>query len=141
MLPCHRCFPSAKKEGSWPLGIIPPTEGGLDRETWLRLIGGLTEHSPAGPDTRCLAYYSPATLGFHDLEHRVVREGRLGDAELLYDDPGTDFSPSNLWAQDRSWCLSTDYDLWGTKVTGPAALTEALLGDVELEAVRLPWDT
>ncbi|RSD11635.1 hypothetical protein EIY87_33210 [Amycolatopsis eburnea] len=139
LLPGHRCFPSVKKEGSWPLGIVPPTEGSLDRETWLRLIDVLTEQSPAGPDTRCLAYYSPATLGFHDLEHLTVREGRLGDAASLYDDPEVDFSPSNLWAEDRSWCLCTDYDLWGTKVAGPRALIEALLGDVELEAVRLPW--
>ena len=63
----------------------------------------------------------------------------LGDAEILYDNPETGFSPSNLWAEDRSWC--TDYDLKGTKVAGPAALIEALLTDVELEAVRLPWAT
>jgi hypothetical protein len=59
LLPSHRCFPSATKEGSWPLGIVPPAEGSLDRETWTRLIDVLIEHSPAGPDTPCLAYCSP----------------------------------------------------------------------------------
>ncbi|MEU9366367.1 hypothetical protein AB0D71_16800 [Streptomyces avermitilis] len=62
LLPSHRCFPSAKKEGSRPLGIRPPTEGSLDRETWNRLIEMLTEHSPAGADTRCLAYCNPLML-------------------------------------------------------------------------------
>ncbi|MCR6485191.1 hypothetical protein M8542_20385 [Amycolatopsis sp. OK19-0408] len=138
-LPGYQCFPSAKKDGSWPLGIIPPTEGSLDRETWIRLITLLAEHSPAGADTPSLAYYSPATLGFPDLENLVVRAGRLGDAECLYDDCEVDFSPSNLWPDDHSWCLGTDYDLWGTKVVGPPALIEALLDDPELEAVRLPW--
>ena len=139
LLPSHRCFPSATKEGSWPLGIVPPAEGSLDRETWTRLIDVLIEHSPAGPDTPCLAYYSPLVLGATDFENLNVRAGKLGNAEILYDDPEIDFSPSNLWAEDRSWCLCTDYDLWATKVAGPSRLVEALLSDVEIEAVRLPW--
>ncbi|MFG2492430.1 hypothetical protein ACGFSD_15455 [Streptomyces caniferus] len=139
LLPSYRCFPSVKKEDSWPLGIVPPTEGSLDRETWLRLIGILTEHSPAGPNTLCLAYYNPLMLAAADFDDLHVRTGRLGDAEILYDDAETDFSPSNLWAEDRSWCLCTDYDLWATKVAGPPALIEALLNDAEIEAVRLPW--
>lgn len=138
MMPCYRCFPSIKKEGSWPLGIIPPTEGSLDRETWTRLIGVLTEFGPAGRDTACLAYYNPLTLGAEDFDNLHVRAGRLGDAGLLYDHSEADFSPSNLWAEDRSWCLCTDYDLWATKVAGPPALIDALLSDAEIEAVRLP---
>ncbi|MFE2012604.1 hypothetical protein [Streptomyces sp. NPDC059491] len=139
LMPSHRCFPSAKKEGSWPLGIIPPTEGSLDRETWSRLVALLTQYSPAGPDTRCSAYYNPMLLGTFDFENLHVRAGRLGDAQILYDQPEVDFSPSNLWADDRSWVVCTDYDLWGTKVAGPPALVDALLNDSEIEAVRLPW--
>ena len=75
LLPSYRCFPSAKKEGSWPLGIVPPTEGSLDRETWNRLIAILTEHSSAGPDTPCLAYYNPMMLGATDFDNLHVRCG------------------------------------------------------------------
>jgi hypothetical protein len=139
LLPSYRCFPSAKKEGSWPLGIDPPTEGSLDRVTWNRLVGILTEYGFAGPDTPILAYYNPLLLGATDFDNLHVRAGRLGDAEILYDNPEVDFSPSNLWAEDRSWVLCTDYDLWATKVAGPPALIEALLNDTEIEAVRLPW--
>jgi hypothetical protein len=139
LLPSYRCFPSIRKDGSWPLGIVPPTEGSLDRETWTRLMDILAEHGPAGPDTPCLAYYSPLTLGAEDFDNLRVRAGHLGDTGMLYDNPETDFSPSNLWAEDRSWCLCTDYDLWATKVAGPPALIEALSSDVELEAVRLSW--
>ncbi|WP_328617335.1 hypothetical protein OHS18_14015 [Amycolatopsis sp. NBC_00355] len=138
LLPSHRCFPSAKKDGSRPLGIVPPTEGSLDRETWTRLIGILTEHSPAGPETRCLAYYSPLTLGTTEFEKLHVRAGNLGDAGILYDNPETGFSPSDFRAEDRSWCLCTDYDLWATKVAGSPLLVEALVSDVEIEAVRPP---
>ncbi|GAB7184521.1 hypothetical protein ATKI12_4352 [Kitasatospora sp. Ki12] len=140
MLPCYRCLPSVRKNGSWPLGIRPPTEGSLDRETWNRLVTVLTAYSPGGPDTRCFAYYNPLMLDY-DFENLHVRAGRLGDAALLYDTDDADFSPSNLWAADRSWVLCTDYDLWGTKVAGPPALIEALLADPELEALRLPWAT
>ncbi|WP_411146265.1 hypothetical protein [Streptomyces sp. x-80] len=139
LLPSYRCFASAKKDGSWPLSISPPTEGSLDRETWNRLITLLTEHGPAGADTCCLAYYNPLMLGHTDFENLHARSGRLGDAPALYDNPEADFSPSNLWAEDRSWVLCTDYDLWATKVAGPAPLIEALLNDTEIEAVRLPW--
>ncbi|WP_314251598.1 hypothetical protein [Streptomyces sp. DSM 40907] len=139
LMPSYRCFPSVKREGSWPLGMIPPTEGSLDRETWNRLIAILTRHSPAGPDTRCLAYYNPLALGAVDFENLHVRAGRLGDAEILYDRSEADFSPSNLWADDRSWVLCTDYDLWATKIAGPPALVNALLNDREIEAMRLSW--
>lgn len=138
-LPSYRCFPSAKKGNSWPLGIRPPTEGSLDRETWDRLIGLLVRYSPAGTATRCLGYYNPLMLGATDFDSRHVRAGRLGDARILYDVPDADFSPSNLWAENRSWVTCTDYDLWATKVAGPTALIDALLGDTEIEAVRLPW--
>ncbi|MGW9212314.1 hypothetical protein ACWGR4_35790 [Embleya sp. NPDC055664] len=74
-LPSFRCFSSAMKNGSWPLGIVPPTEGSLDRETWIRLMDILIAHSPAGPDTRCLAYYNPLALGAVDFDNLHVRAG------------------------------------------------------------------
>ncbi len=124
--------------GSRPLGLVPPTEGSLVRETWNRLTALLTRYSPAGPDTRCLAYCSPLTLGAADFDSLHVREGRLGDAGVLYDQSEADFSPANFWADDHSWVLCTDYDLWATKAAGSPALIEALLNDSDTEAVRLP---
>ncbi|MEU8135629.1 hypothetical protein [Streptodolium elevatio] len=139
LLPCYRCLPFSPKEGSRLPDIALPTEGSLDRETWNRLIGILAECSPAGPDTPCMAYYSPLLLGVADFDNLLIRSGRLGDAEVLYDHPEVDFSPSNLWAEDRSWVLCTDYDLWATKVAGHPDLVDALLNDTEIEALRLPW--
>ncbi|MEU7206553.1 hypothetical protein [Streptomyces sp. NPDC045470] len=92
----------------------------MDRDTWNRLIALLVEYSPDGTDTACFAYYNPLMTAGCDFENLHVRAGRLGDAKLLYDNPEIDFSPSNLWAADRSWVLCTDYDLWATKVCGPA---------------------
>ncbi|MFF3624771.1 hypothetical protein [Streptomyces sp. NPDC002467] len=139
-LPDYRSFPSLRESGGWPVGIIGPSECTLNRADWDRLIEILTEHGPQGPDTRCLAYYTPLGQGAEDFDNLHVRAGRLADAKALYDHPDEGWwTPSNFWADDRSWILCTDYDLWATKVVGPAPLVEALLGDPEIEAVRLPW--
>ncbi|MGW8376456.1 hypothetical protein [Streptomyces sp. ODS28] len=144
-LPCLHCLPSARMaDGSWPAGIAVPTEGSLDRETWNRLTALLTAFAPEGPATPCRAYYNPlarfaATGDATEYDTRCVRAGTLGGARALYDAEETAFSPSNLWPEDRTWVLCTDYDLWGTKVVGPKPLIERLLRDEDLEAVRLPW--
>ncbi|MFF9978760.1 hypothetical protein [Streptomyces erythrochromogenes] len=139
-LPDHRCFPSLRDAGGWPVGITGPSEGSLDRSDWNRLVEILIEHSPQGADSRCLAYYTPLGQGAEDFDNLHVRAGRLADAKALYDHPDEDaWTPSNFWAHDRSWVLCTDYDLRATKVAGPPPLVEALLGDSEIEAVRLPW--
>ncbi|MFC4516700.1 hypothetical protein [Streptomyces ehimensis] len=141
-LPSYRSSPDGRlPDGSWPVGIEPPTEGALDRPTWNRLIELLVDHSPAGPDTVCFAFYNPLLTVEYDFDNHRVLRGRLGDAWRLYDHPGYESTPSNLWPEDRSWATYTDWDLWGTKVSGPAGLIEALLGDEEIEAVRLPWDS
>ncbi|MFE6844641.1 hypothetical protein [Streptomyces sp. NPDC057686] len=141
-LPSGNSFPSlrTRMSGSWPVGIAAPSEGSLDRADWNRLVEILIEHSPQGPEGRCLAYYTPLVLGAADFDNLCVRAGRLAEAKALYDHPDAEFvSPSNLWAHDRSWVLCTDYDLWATNLAGPAPLIEALLNDSEIEAVRLPW--
>ncbi|MFF1555982.1 hypothetical protein [Streptomyces sp. NPDC058279] len=139
-LPCYRSFPSLREPSARPVGITGPSEGCLDRTDWDRLIEILIEHSPQGAETNCLAYYSPLLQGAADFDTVHVRAGVLADAKELYDHPEEDnWTPSNLWAQDRSWVLCTDYDLWATKVAGPAPLVEALVADMEIEALRLPW--
>ncbi|MER6443725.1 hypothetical protein [Streptomyces venezuelae] len=139
-LPCHRSFPSLREQGGWPVGITGPSEGRLVRADWDRLIEILTRQSPMGADTRCLAYYTPLGQGAEDFDNLHVRVGRLADAKALYDHPDEEWwTPSNLWAHDRSWVLCTDYDLWATKLVGPAPLVEELLDDPVIEAVRLPW--
>lgn len=138
-LPGSRCLRQGHPAGSWSAAVRPPAEGCLDRESWYRLIGLLLRHSPSGAGTRCLAYYCPLVTA--DWDDDTVLAGGLGDAAALYDHPGLSSGPSNLWAEDRSWVVYCDWDLWGTKVVGPASLIEAVLTDPSLEALRLPWTT
>ncbi|UQX04659.1 hypothetical protein [Streptomyces sp. RerS4] len=135
----HPSLRSASRAAGLSASRVRP-RAAQGRSDWNRLVEILIEHSPQGADTRCLAYYTPLVLGAEDFDNLHVRAGRLADAEALYDHPEEDScGPSNLWAHDRSWVLCTDYDLWATKVAGPAPLVEALLNDWEIEAVRLPW--
>jgi hypothetical protein len=137
--PCFRCLKGAHPGGSWPANITPPSEGSLDREGWYRLVDLLIQHSAYRAATECFAYFSPAQYLPASEEGGLVLTGRLGDAPHLYDHPFGTGSPANLWSSDRSWVTWSDWDLWGTKVSGTALLVDAILGDRQLEAMRLPW--
>jgi hypothetical protein len=136
--PCFRCLAGAHAGGSWSASIIPPSEGSLDRESWHRLVDVLIQHSPHAEATECFAFFSPAQR-MPQSEEGLVVTGRLGDAKSLYDHPSGAGSPANFWPADRSWVTWSDWDLWGTKINGPTALIDAILGDQRLEGVRLPW--
>jgi hypothetical protein len=130
--PSARSFPFR----SWPLRIEPPAEGSLDREQFEGLVGHLVEQSPAGPDEPCFAFYG--LLASDDMREPRLLEGRLGELVELYDDARFPGSPSNIWPQDRSWLVYTDWDLRGTKISGDPALMTALAADALLETVPLP---
>jgi hypothetical protein len=70
-------------------------------------------------------------------EETLLFEGPLSEVSVLYDDPSLEFSPSNIWPEGHQWLVTTDYDLWGTRVCGEAELIEALVGDPRLETVRI----
>lgn len=129
--PCHRWFPYR----SWPANLRPPCEGSLDEETLARLLDVLAAYSPDGPQTRCLAYYSPLACG--DFDAVTMFEGPLADIPTVMDPAqGRHGSPSNIWPQDRSWLVYTDWDLWATRLSGSSVLVDAAIADRELETVR-----
>jgi hypothetical protein len=120
---------------SWPSNVLPPGEGSLDREQLAALCSVLAAHSPDGGDGTCIAYY--ALLATQDWSGGPLAfETTIDDLLTLYDDERIIGSPSNLWPLDRRWFVWTDYDLWGTKVSGDAALIESCLRDAYLEAVE-----
>jgi hypothetical protein len=124
---------------SWPVNLTAPCEGTLDRGQLGRLLYHLAAVSPGGEEASCVAYYGAVAVGEYD--HDVLYRGALRDVPSLLDGDGPRVSPSNLWPEDRSWFVYTDWDLWGTKVSGPASLVERLENDPELEVVRLPFSS
>jgi hypothetical protein len=120
---------------SWPVNIVPPSDGSLDREQFVALLGRLASVCSEGNRTRCLSYYSPFTTNSHDM-HTVYR-CELGDLLHLYDDQ--DGSPGNFWPEDRTWLVYTDQDLWASKVSGSRELIEQVKTDGELETIELDF--
>lgn len=65
-----------------------------------------------------------------------MEEVDLGDVANLVDRAqGRIGTPSNLWPLDRSWMMFTDWDLWGTKVSGPRELMDAIQSAPGLECI------
>ncbi len=97
------------------------------------MIAILAEHSEHGISTQCTCYYSPMIGG--TFEEPSVFVGQLG--EVIDLTTSKRFSPSNFWPEDRSWFIYTDYDLFGTKVSGSSALARAVDSQPELETWHL----
>lgn len=122
--PCFRTFPFT----TWPANIRPPAEGSLDREQFTRLLEHLQDQtsSEAG---ECFALYSPLAV---DLVSAALFHGDLPELVDLHDSNDVSRnggSPTNAWPSDHSWFIYTDWDLWGTKVSGSTELIANLLAD------------
>lgn len=129
--PGHRSFPHR----SWPATIAPPGEGSLDREQFVRLLGLLAAATVGGMAAECTAFYGMCASG--DFDEPVLFTGRLAELVGLYDEEDLPGSPSNVWSSDLSWFVYTDWDLWGTKISGAHELIDALQLDDVLETVQL----
>lgn len=132
--PCVRSFPYR----SWPANIAPPSEGSLDREQLERLLVHLAEHSDGGVGQVCHAYYPGWVTRFDDSLGDVVLKLRLDEVMELYNEPAVPGSPINLWSSDQRWFVLSDWDLWGTRVSGERQLIHDVEQDLELETIRVP---
>ena len=120
---------------SWPANITGPGEGSLDREQLECLVAHLVAVSTRGGETICFASYGACAVGDYDRD--VLYRGVLRDIPLLLDREELSGSPSNFWPEDRSWLVYTNWDLWGTKVSGDKNLIARLVDDPELEIIRV----
>lgn len=132
--PCFKWFPFR----SWPIGIRPPGEGSLDRDSFVRLVGQLINHSGSSGQLVCYCYFSPMATVETDFDNPYVLQGQLSELWALYDRDDVYGSPSNIWPEDRSWFIYTDWDLFGTQVSGSAELITSIVADPELETVAYP---
>ena len=134
--PCHRWFPTA----SWPVAIMPPPEGSLDEASLTALLTTLATHSDRRNDTQCYAFY--ASLASGDFDRTTLLAGPLSAiGELVVGDAAFMSTPSNLWPEDRSWFVWTDWDLWATKLSGSRALIAAVQKHPDLETIAWPERT
>ncbi len=68
-----------------------------------------------------------------------MHEFELGSVDTLIDpSDGRVGTPSNMWPLNRAWMVYTDWDLWGTKVSGTVVLVEAIVNDDLLDTIDWP---
>ncbi len=126
--PCFKWFPFR----SWPVSMEPPPEGSLDQTSLEALIPHLVDAAPAD---ECIAAYGLVAAGLVD-EIRCFRGPISRIQELINPDQRRVGTPSNIWPIDRSWFVYTDWDLWGTRVSGPQSLIDSLVSDQDLETLQ-----
>ncbi len=129
--PCFRWFPYS----SWPASIQPPPEGSLDGESLVHLGEVLEGYSGS---EGCVALYSFLAAGMAEDVDRCFEGPVTALRDLVEPGTGRVGTPSNIWPVDQSWFVYTDWDLWGTKVSGPAALIDALEAHERLETLSWP---
>lgn len=136
-LPVYRGVPIAPspRSGSWPVSIQPPCEGSMDEDTLRELLAALARAESAGGATRCWSFF--ASIPARDWECPTLFHTRLDQIPELPRAASQDFAPHNVWPDDRSWFVYTDYDLSATRVSGSARLIGALEENAELETFRL----
>jgi hypothetical protein len=118
------------EQSSWPIALLPPTEGSLDEESLHALIAVLNDHTAPTMLAHCDFYFGCPPLR----DGPRMFTGHLKDLRSLVDDLG--YTPNNMWAADRSWLVYTDYDLCSTRVSGSAKLIAALSAADTLDSVR-----
>lgn len=122
LVPGFRCFPFS----SWPTNMIAPSMGSLDLESFAVIAELLSVHSAL-----CFAFYGV-------LDSRCYR----GDvSDLGYVIEGERFTPNNIWPEDKSWFVYTDYDLMGTKISGTKELVDEIRANKDLETIEVGLST
>ena len=110
----------------------------MDRETFLRLVELLVAQSETTGQTLAMCYFAPLATRADTFDRPLVVTRNLADLPSLYDWEDVHGSPSNIWPQDRSWFVYTDWDLCGTRVSGTAQLIASVVADPQLETISYP---
>ncbi|MEV6651252.1 hypothetical protein [Streptomyces sp. NPDC051219] len=137
---------------------MPRQELSLGQPLWVADDGALDERSRralarllgmvSGEQAVYFAYDLAAMLWGDD--GPLVCHSSLADLENVREsvrDLVGESGPEFWWPQDRSWVVTTDYDLLSTYVGCSAQTSELLLEDDELEILpvtlqtRVDWDT
>lgn len=133
-----------RKLGGCPRYLIYPDEGRIHMDVLKEITKVL---APFTKEQSCYFFYDILKLIDRipnaDLENGHVYTGKLDDIFTIYNKGERDglASPTYWWPEDRSWCLSTDYDLDFTIFGGSKQLLDALMSNENLECIKVDLET
>jgi len=113
-------------------------EGNIEDETTCRKIIELLK--PFTGSQKCFFHY-------HFLKCKVwtgddkLFVGNLEDVLSLYTNPSINGSPTYWWAEDKSWCICTDYDLDFILIGATREIINTFLTDDFLECLEVDKST
>ncbi|WCN39389.1 hypothetical protein [Aneurinibacillus uraniidurans] len=116
-------------------------EGNIDVDTCKRIIELLL---PFTKNQQCYFYYY--FLKTNDWTEDINTDGKLFKGNLedvlrFYQYENVNGSPTYWWAEDKSWCVCTDYDLTFTLIGGTKAMIDSFLVDNFLECIEVNANT
>jgi hypothetical protein len=129
--------------GGYPRYLILPDEGNMDKETLQELISVLYPYTKG---KNCFFQYDllKNINSFYEANsNEHLYYGKLENVFELYKmgDPLELGSPSYWWAEDRSWCLHTNYDFDFSIIGGSKELITTLLTSNKLECIEVDRST
>ncbi|WP_404461089.1 hypothetical protein [Sutcliffiella horikoshii] len=133
-----------RKLGGCPRYLIYPDEGRINLDMLKEMTKVL---APFTKDKPCYFFYNILKLigriPNHEIENGHLYTGELIDIFNMYNKGEIDglASPTYWWPEDRSWCMSTDYDLDFTIFGGSKQMLDALMSNKKLECIEVDLDT
>ncbi len=122
---------------SLPRYIIAPDDGNMEINLVEEIVKIL---NPLTNEQKCYFYYY--FLKTDDwFADDLLYSGKLEDVVTLYDQNGLRGSPTYWWAEEKSWCLCTDYDLDFSLIGGNKKIIDALLSKIDLECIEVDINT
>jgi hypothetical protein len=119
----------------WPRFIYGPGEGALEAAECRELVSLL---SAVTGNQEC--YFRLAEIPFIATDQNLLFSGPLGDVESFFVNGAFQYTPEYWWPFNRTWCVSTDYDLEFTIVGGQSILIDSLLRNEVLECIEIAPD-
>lgn len=123
--------------GSLPRYLISSDEGNMEIELVKHIVDEL---KPFMNNKKCFFYYY--LLKTNDWSgDDVLFHGELEDVISLYNHDGLRGSPTYWWAEDKSWCLCTDYDLDFSLFGGSKEIVKRLVSSEHIECIEVDLQT
>ncbi|WP_438435247.1 hypothetical protein [Gorillibacterium sp. sgz500922] len=115
--------------------------GTLEENECVKLV---EELKPFTGTQKCFFYFDDmkvmASGSFSGKEKDIsgrLYSGKLEEVLSFYKGTEVDFSPTYWWPEDKSWCVTTNYDNSYTIIGGSNPLIDQLVGNKELECIKV----
>ncbi|TYS67537.1 hypothetical protein FZC76_13220 [Sutcliffiella horikoshii] len=133
-----------RKLGGCPRYLIYPDEGRINLDVLKEMTKVM---APFTKNETCYFFYHILKLIGRipevEVENGHLYAGQLSDIFTIYNKGEMDglASPTYWWPEDRSWCMSTDYDLDFTIFGGSKQIYDALMSNDKLECIEVDLET